>query len=119
MKHEVAFIRHRRFESYLWVNDVPGPAEVRYHRDSATRESLKNYSTTEITDRWKDQDVRRSQALKCFCVANPPAEDNILLDAQSLHQLLKIVSLRPIAEHRKAGQIASQKGRSRAQSKVT
>src|SRR5882757_2934885 len=38
---------------------------------------------------------------------------------QSLHQLLKVVSLRPIAEHRKAGQIASQKGRSRAQSKVT
>ena len=52
-------------------------------------------------------------------MANPTTEGNSLLDPKGLRKLFKPVPLRAIAEHGKAGQIASQKGSSRAQSEIT
>ena len=52
-------------------------------------------------------------------MADPAAEGNSLLDSKGSRKLLKAIPLRAIADHGKAGQIASQKGSSRAQGKIT
>ena len=52
-------------------------------------------------------------------MAEPAAERNSLLDSKGSRKLLEAAPLRAIADHGKAGQIASQKGSSRAQSKIT
>ena len=52
-------------------------------------------------------------------MAEPAAEGNSLLDPKRSHELLEVVPLRAIADHGKVGQIVSQEGSSRAQSKIT
>ena len=52
-------------------------------------------------------------------MAEPAAEGNSLLDSKGSRELLEAVPLRAITDHGKPGQIASQKGSSRAQSKIT
>ena len=52
-------------------------------------------------------------------MAEPATERNSLLDPKGSHELLKAVPLRAIADHGKAGQVASQQGSSRAQSEIT
>ena len=52
-------------------------------------------------------------------MAKPTTKGNSLLDPKGSRELLKAVPLRAIADHDKASQIASQEGRSRAQSEIT
>ena len=47
-------------------------------------------------------------------MAEAAPKENSILDSEGSRKLLKTISLRAIADHGKAGQIASQKGRSRA-----
>src|SRR5439155_6300127 len=54
-----------------------------------------------------------------FRMAEPATEQNSLLDPKRPGQLLEAAPLWAIADHGKAGQIASQKGSRRAQSKIT
>ena len=118
LRHEVAFIRKRHLVSYLWMNDISGPAEVRDHRDGASRESFKDYARAEVANRWKHQHIRGSQAPKDLRMANPTTEGNSLLDLKGSRKLLKAVPFRTISEHGEASQTASQEGSSRAQRQI-
>ena len=52
-------------------------------------------------------------------MAHPTPEGNLLFDFKGFHQLLQAAPLWAIADHGEVGQTISQKGRSRAQSKIT
>src|SRR5262249_48193406 len=68
---------------------------------------------------WKHEQIGISEALEDFCMAEPAAERNSLLDPKGSCKLLEAVSLRAIADHGKAGQVAAQKRSRRAQTKIT
>jgi hypothetical protein len=101
------------------MNDVSGAAEVRDNRYGTSAESFENYACTIVTKRWKYKDIGRSQVSEDFRMAEPAIEGSILLDTEGSRKLLEAVPLRAIADHCKAGQITSQKGSRRAQSKIT
>jgi hypothetical protein len=101
------------------VNNVSGPTEVRDHRYSTGGESFENYACTVVANGWKHQHISRSQVPQDFRVAEPATKENSLLDPKGSRKLLKAVPLRAIANNGKAGQIASQEGSRRAQSKIT
>src|SRR5207302_8397855 len=101
------------------MNDISGAAEVHDHRYGASAERFENYACTIVAKRWKHEHISRSEVLEDFRMTEPPAEENSLLDPKGSHKLLKAVPLRSVTDHRKAGQIAAQKGSRRAQSKIT
>src|SRR5262249_38750342 len=104
---------------YLWMNDISGAAEVRDYRYTSSAEGFENYACTIIAKRWKHEQISRSEALENFGMAEPAAERNSLLDPKGSCKLLETVSLRAIADHGKAGQVASQKRSRSAQTKIT
>src|SRR5437870_7393239 len=119
LSHDIILSRKSHLVPYLWMNNISGPAEVRDHRDGASAEGFENYACTIVAKRWKHEHISRSEVLEDFRMTEPPAEENSLLDPKGSHKLLKAVPLRSVTDHRKAGQIAAQKGSRRAQSKIT
>jgi len=101
------------------MNYISGPAEVRDHRYDTSRESFKNYACTVVTKGWKQKDISRPQEPEDFRMAEPAGEGNTLLDTKGSCKFLEAAALRAITDHSKASQIASQKGSSCAQSKIT
>jgi hypothetical protein len=90
------------------MDDVSRPAEVHDHRYRSGCKSFKNYTRPVVANGWKHKHIRRSQARKDVCMAEPPAKGNILFDAKRSHKLLEAVSFRAVADHSKAGQIVFQ-----------
>jgi hypothetical protein len=101
------------------MNDISGAAEVRDHRYSASAEGFENYARTIVAKRWKHEHISRSEVLEDFLMTEPPTEGNSFLDPKGSCKLLEEISIRAIADHGEAGQIASQKGSRCAQSKIT
>jgi hypothetical protein len=101
------------------MDDISGAAEVRDHGYGTGAESFENYARTIVAKRWKHQYVSRAKMFEDFRVAKPAAEENSLLDPKRPRKVPEAVPLWTIANHGKPGQIASQKGRSCAQSKIT
>jgi hypothetical protein len=89
------------------MNDIAGPAEVHYHRYGAGAESFENYARTIVAKRWKHEHISGSEVLEDFRMTEPAAEENSLLNPKRPRQLLEAVPLPAIADHGKAGQIAS------------
>src|SRR6266550_6296383 len=119
LRHHIALSRESHLVPYLWMNDISRPAEVRDNGYGASGERFENYACAVVANGWKQHHVSGSQAPEDFRMADPPAERNSLLDPKGSHELLKAVPLWAITDHRKAGQIAAQKGSRRAQSKIT
>jgi hypothetical protein len=118
LRHDVALIRKRHLAPHLRTNDIPRPAEVNDHRYGATGESFENYACTIVANGRKQQHISRSQAQEDFRMAEPAAEAYCPLDSKGCRKLLEAIPLRAIADHGKVGQIASQKGSSRAQGNI-
>src|SRR6266576_1111074 len=111
--------RKRDLVPYVWMNDISGAAEVRDKWYSASGEGFENYARTIVAKRWKHEHISRSEVLEDFRMTEPAAEENSLFNPKRPRQLLEAVPLWPITHHRKAGQVAAQKGSRRAQSKIT
>jgi hypothetical protein len=101
------------------MNDISGPAEVRDHRYGAGAEGFENYACTVVTKGWKHKDISRPQEPEDFRMVEPADEGNSFLDTKGSGKFLEAAALWAIADHSKAGQIASQKVSSCAQSEVT
>src|SRR6267142_2252208 len=101
------------------MNDIAGPAEVRYHRYCACCESFKNHACAEVANGWEHHHISRSKAVEDFRVAKPTTEGNCILYFEGSSELLEAASLGAIPDDGKVSQIASQKRSSRAQRKIT
>src|ERR1017187_3273636 len=101
------------------MDDISRAAEVHDYRYGADRESLKDYTSTEVANRWKHKDIRRSQPTKDLRVAYPSTERNRLLNSKGPHKLLKAALLRSVTDDGKAGDIASQEWGGCAQREIT
>src|SRR5437868_6419424 len=99
--------------------DIARPAKVCDHRDGAGRESFKDHACTKIPNRWKYHHICGSQPREDLHMASPTTEGDSPLDTKGSHKLLEAVPVQSVADHGKAGQIASQKGGSRAQPEIT
>src|SRR5437016_3262943 len=119
LSHDIILSRKSHLVPYLWMNDISGAAEVRDHRYGASAEGFENYASTIVAKRRKHEHISRSEVLEDFLMTQPAAEENGLLNPKRPCQLPEAVPLRAITDHGKAGQIASQKGRSCAESKIT
>src|SRR5437867_2054791 len=114
--NHIALIGKRYLVPNLRMNDISGPAEVCNDRHRAGRESFKYYACAVVADRWKHHHVSGSQTPEDFSMPEPATERNALLDPKGSRELLKAVSLRPVADDGETGQIPSQKRSSSAQS---
>jgi hypothetical protein len=101
------------------MNDISRAAEVRDHGYGASAKGFENYAGAIVAKRWKHEHISRSEVLEDFRMAEPAAKRHSLLDPKGFCEPLETVSLPAIADHGNAGQIAAQKGRRRAQSKIT
>jgi hypothetical protein len=101
------------------MDDISRAAEVCDYGYCAGRESFEDYACAVVANGWKHHQVSRSHAPEDFRMANPTTEGNSLLDFKGSRELLEAVPLRAIADYGEAGQIGSQKGSYRPQSKIT
>src|SRR5215469_5597451 len=101
------------------MNDISRPAEIHDHGDGTDQEGLKDYTSTEIANRWKHQYIRRLQPLQRLIMADIPAERYSFLYPERSRDLLEPVPLPSITYHGEAGQILSQQRCGCAQGQIT
>jgi hypothetical protein len=118
LRYDIVLIRKRHLVAHLWMNDISRPAEVHNYRYGAACESFEDYSTAEVSYRWKHERISRSQVREDFRMAEPAAEDNSLLDPKRFHKLLEAIPLPAVADHGEARQAVPQKRSRRAQGKI-
>jgi hypothetical protein len=107
LRHDINLIRKRHLVPYLWMNDISGPAKVRDKGYGASGKRFENYACTIVANGWKHHHISRSQVPEDFRMAEPATEENGLLDPKGYRKILEAVPLWAIADHGKAGQIAS------------
>src|SRR6266446_5756313 len=101
------------------MNDVSWAAEVHHHRHGAAGESLENHARPVVAKSWEHEHISRPHAAEDFCLADPAAEGNSLLDSKRSGDLLDPSSLRSVTDHGEVSQIVPQKGSGPPQSKIT
>src|SRR5580704_13087976 len=119
LSHEVVLILKRYLEPHRWMDDISRPAEVRHNRYRTHRESFKDHSSTEFTNRWEYQHIRGPQSLDSFGMSEHSAECNLPLDSKGRRELLKALALGAVADHGKVDQVVSQQRSGSAQSEIT
>jgi len=101
------------------MNNISGSAEVHDHRYRAHRQGLEDHSAPKLVNRWKDQQVSRSQALHGFTMAQPPTKRDSFVDSKGSREFLKVAPLGAIANDGETCPARLQKRSGRPQGEVT